>query len=410
VLNVVILNGGRGAAALIPALLSRQGVNVTSVINAYDDGRSTGEIRRFFGMLGPSDIRKVQELMLPADNPDHHGHLQLFQYRFPAGSDRKLILEALRQFGLGLREDLVGVRLNDDTVRSRLESFISEFVAGLSAIEQVMGEEFDFSDCAIMNCIYAGAFLVFNRNIEQATHCIDKLFNLRGTVLPTSIENKKLVALRENGEVLYSEAEIVELRSNARVERIYLLDTPLEKARFDILSLEEKRYYLSRHHCYVAVSPGVRRALEEADIIIYSAGTQHSSLYPTYLSTGLARTIADNRSAFKIFVTNIGADYETPSYKASDYIRGAHRYLNFSEQRKFEMSDLFDVVFVNSSCRKTDESYVEFDEAGFLDIPVRLVVGDFESQEAPGKHDGFRLVHFLLGMYAEISANRVLGK
>ena len=80
-----------------------------------------------------------------------------------------------------------------------------------------------------MNCIYAGAFLKFNRNIEQATIYIDKLFKLQGTVLPTSIENKKLVALRENGQMLYSEAEIVELRSNVRIENIFLLDNLLEK-------------------------------------------------------------------------------------------------------------------------------------------------------------------------------------
>jgi 2-phospho-L-lactate transferase/gluconeogenesis factor (CofD/UPF0052 family) len=409
VLNVVILNGGRGAAALIPALLSRQGLNVTSVINAYDDGRSTGEIRRFFGMLGPSDIRKVQELMLPADDPDHLGHLRVFQYRFPAFSDRSAILEALRQFGSGEREDLFGARFSSVATRRALEIFIGEFLAGLSAIEQVRGEDFDFSDCSIMNCIYAGAFLVFNRNIEHATQYIDRLFKLRGTVLPTSIEDKRLVALRENGEVLYSEAEIVELRSNVRVERIFLLDKPLDRTRFQTLTLDEKRYYLARHHCYVAVSPGVRRALQEADIIIYSAGTQHSSLYPTYLSTGLAQSIADNRNAFKVFLTNIGADYETPTYKASDYIRGAHRYLNFSEPRKFEMRDLFDVVFVNSSCRKADESYVEYDEAGFDDIPVRRVVGDYESQDAPGKHDGFRVVQSLFSLYGEISALRVLG-
>ena len=45
----------------------------------------------------------------------------------------------------------------------------------------------------------------------------------------TSIENKYLVALRENGDMLYSEAEIVELRSNVRIERIYLLDDIIDK-------------------------------------------------------------------------------------------------------------------------------------------------------------------------------------
>ena len=75
-LNIVIINGGRGASATIPALLARQGLHVTSVVNAYDDGKSTGAIRRLFGMVGPSDIRKVQELMLPADDVDYHSNLR----------------------------------------------------------------------------------------------------------------------------------------------------------------------------------------------------------------------------------------------------------------------------------------------------------------------------------------------
>ena len=60
-----------------------------------------------------------------------------------------------------------------------------------------------------MNCIYAGAFLSFSRNIAESTLFFGELFNLRGNVIATSTENKYLVALRENGEILYSEAEIV---------------------------------------------------------------------------------------------------------------------------------------------------------------------------------------------------------
>lgn len=402
-LNVVILNGGRGAAAVIPALLARQGLHVTSVVNAYDDGKSTGEIRRFFGMLGPSDIRKVQELMLPQDDPDYKANLQLFQYRFPLDCERAEVIAHLRGFAGGGQTDLVGAKVTSAKVRASLQSFVREFVTGLSAIEQVAGEEFNFADCSIMNCLYAGAFLAFNRNIEQATLFIDRLFKLRGTVLPTSIEDKKLVGLRENGQMLYSEAEIVELRSNVRVERIYLLDKLLDKTRFDTLSTKDKRYYLERHHCFVGVSHGVKLALQLADIIIYSAGTQHSSLYPTYMSAGLAQAIADNHAAFKAFVTNIGADYETPSYKASDYIRGAHRYLNLSDQRNYGMHELFDVVLINQSRLKADETYVEYDESGFSDIAVPRVMGAFESPNSPGKHDGTKVVQIILDLYETAS-------
>ncbi len=403
-LNVVILNGGRGASAVIPALLARQGFYVTSVVNAYDDGKSTGEIRNFFGMLGPSDIRKVQELMLPVDDPDYESNLRIFQYRFPIDCDRNRVLFDLDAFVKGKSDELVGVSFKSAKVRAALQRFVREFTDGLLVIEQVRGEEFNFADCSIMNCIYAGVFLTFSRNIEYATQSIDKLFKLRGTVLPTSIEDKKLVALRENGQMLYSEAEIVELRSNVRIERIYLLDKLLDPACFESLSIDKKRYYLDRHHCYAAVSPGVRLALQQADIIIYSAGTQHSSLYPTYMSAGLAESIADNKAALKVFVTNIGADYETPTYKASDYILGAHRYLNLSNSRAYSMQELFDVVFINNSRIKADETYVDFDEENFLTVPVRCVTDSFESASSPGKHDGAKVVQRVLDLYESATA------
>ena len=63
-INIVIFNGGRGGTSIIPSLVSNPDIKLTSIVNAYDDGKSTGEIRDFFNMLGPSDIRKVQELML----------------------------------------------------------------------------------------------------------------------------------------------------------------------------------------------------------------------------------------------------------------------------------------------------------------------------------------------------------
>lgn len=403
-LNVVILNGGRGAAATISALHERQGLHVTSVVNAYDDGKSTGAIRRFFGMLGPSDIRKVQELMLPQDDPDYAANLNVFRFRFPDGVAHFDAITQLQSFASGKSEELTGSRFISNKVRLSLRTFMSEFLTSLPAIEAVRGEKFDFSDCSIMNCLYAGAFLHFNRNFEEATRFMDRLFKLRGTVLPTSIEDKHLVGLRENGQMLYCEAEIVELRSNVRIDRIYLLDKPIERDRFELLTAEQKRYFLERHHCYVGVSPGVRHALQQADIIIYSAGTQHSSLYPTYLSAGLAESIADNRAALKVFITNIGADYETPTYKASDYIKGAHRYLNLSDARTYDMQELFDVVLLNRSRLKANETYVELDEEGFSDVPVRLVIDDFESPDAPGKHHGAKVVQTVVDLYEASTA------
>lgn len=407
-LNVVVLNGGRGAATLIPALLERQGLHVTSVVNAYDDGKSTGDIRSFFGMLGPSDIRKVQQLMLPKDDPHHEAYLALFTHRYPLSCQREAVLEDLHRFATGNSDAVAGIALSAPSVLASLRQFSQYFFEGLRLIEQVQGRMFSFADCSLMNCLYAGAFLAFNRNLEESTKAIDRLFRLRGIVLPTSNDNLYLVALRENGEMLYSEAEIVELRSNVRIERIFLLDHRLDRTSFEALSTSDKRAYLQQHHCSVAVSPGVALALKQADIIIYSAGTQHSSLYPTYMAAGLASTIADNRSAFKAFITNIGADYETPSYQASDYLRGAYHYLSLADVRHRSLGELVDAVLINQSHRKADETYVVFDEDGFGDLTVKRHIGDYESAVSPGKHDGDKLIDAILASYevASIMENK----
>lgn len=398
-LNVVVINGGRGAATLIPSMLDRQGLHVTSVVNAYDDGKSTGDIRSFFGMLGPSDIRKVQRLMLPKDDPHYESHLTLFTYRYPLSCNRNTVIEDFHAFAHGVTNELAGIRIISPSVLASLRLFSIRFLESLRLIEQVQGRLFNFADCSLMNCLYAGAFISFERNLEEATKSIDRLFRLRGTVLPTSNDNLYLAALRENGEMLYSEAEIVELRSNVRIERVYLLDHVLNRDRFDRLSIADKRSYLHQHHCSVLVSPGVSLALRQADIIIYSAGTQHSSLYPTYMARGLASTIAENLSAYKAFITNIGADYETPSYKASDYLRGAFQYLRLSESRHRNLEEFVNAVLINQSHRKPDETYVVLDHDGFADLSVQQCVGDYESSVEPGKHDGDKLIDTILACY-----------
>jgi 2-phospho-L-lactate transferase/gluconeogenesis factor (CofD/UPF0052 family) len=399
VLNLVILNGGRGAASTISALLAKEGVHITSIVNAYDDGKSTGEIRRMFGMLGPSDVRKVQELMLPRDDPDYEANLHIFRYRFQPTTTHTEAATLLHEFASEKRRDLAGVYFTNTKVDRTLRTIISEFLKGIHTIQKVRGTLFDFSDCSLMNCIYAGTFLLHRRNFESATIYIDRLFKLRGTVLPTSIEDKQLVAIREDGEVLYSEADVVELRSNARIKRIYLLDKPLDRSRFSKLELEEKEYYLSSHHSFSQTSRSVISAIKNADIIIYAAGTQHSSLYPTYLASGLAESIADNRTSLKVFVTNIGADYETPTYKASDYVIGAHKYLSSASSRSYRMDELFNVILINQSHFKPDQTYVELDYQALDAIPVRKIIDTYESPDSPGQHDGPKIAKTIFDLY-----------
>ena len=39
-MKITIFNGGRGASSIINNLLSKKDIEITSIVNAYDDGKS----------------------------------------------------------------------------------------------------------------------------------------------------------------------------------------------------------------------------------------------------------------------------------------------------------------------------------------------------------------------------------
>ena len=96
-MNLTIINGGRGASTILPAFIKNKKLNITSIVNAYDDGKSTGAIRYFFNMLGPSDIRKVQQLMLP-ESTNKENLSKLFDFRFDINTKKSDILNELTNF------------------------------------------------------------------------------------------------------------------------------------------------------------------------------------------------------------------------------------------------------------------------------------------------------------------------
>src|SRR3954464_6487008 len=84
--RVVLFSGGRGAGALTRQLVSRPGVSLTIAINGYDDGASTGEIRRFLGdCLGPSDFRKNASHLAHELGSCPPARIELLDRRLPAG-------------------------------------------------------------------------------------------------------------------------------------------------------------------------------------------------------------------------------------------------------------------------------------------------------------------------------------
>ena len=58
-IKISIFCGGSGSESIIKYFSTKEDVKLTLLVNAYDDGKSTGKLRKLIpGFLGPSDFRK----------------------------------------------------------------------------------------------------------------------------------------------------------------------------------------------------------------------------------------------------------------------------------------------------------------------------------------------------------------
>src|SRR5512141_1261621 len=98
-INVVLFSGGSGTQSITAALQKHPQISLKILINAYDDGHSTGRLRRFLpGMLGPSDVRKNINRLMATVERGQKSLKFLSDHRLPVGipsEDALVILDRI---------------------------------------------------------------------------------------------------------------------------------------------------------------------------------------------------------------------------------------------------------------------------------------------------------------------------
>jgi len=156
--HIVAIGGGHGLYTLLHGL-KEYTANLTAIVTVFDDGGSSGRLRRDMGVLPPGDIRNC--LIALADTEPLMR--DLFQYRF--GEDNEL----------------------------KGHNFGNLFIAALT---QVTGD--------------------FQRAILESS----KVLAVRGRVLPTTLENVLLKAECTDGTIVSGESNVGSC--GKRIKRIFL--------------------------------------------------------------------------------------------------------------------------------------------------------------------------------------------
>jgi 2-phospho-L-lactate transferase/gluconeogenesis factor (CofD/UPF0052 family) len=388
-LGVVLFSGGRGSGALTRQLVARPGVSLTVAINGYDDGASTGEVRRFLGdSLGPSDFRKNASRLAGELGTSTPSLIEFFDTRLPVGmSPAEAVAEITR---------VAAEPAGPARVRDYLTAFLEEHARA--------GTPFVFGDCSVGNLVFAGAYLRAGRDFNRAVDDYAALLGLPAGLIEnvTSGGDAWLVALNASGRLLRSEEAIVDARNQNTIRSIFLIDRPLtdvEAAAIESAGPEGAAAALEARQPPLALNPRLAEKIAAADVIIYAPGTQHSSLFPSYMTPGLSDAIAGNLRAIKLLVTNIQTDAEITGSTAVDLIDRALHYLKLRDRLTIPAPCLITHYLMNEPGRTEAAPYVPLGPVDTIEDPRLVRIGDYEDG-VTGRHDASRILEPFLDALA----------
>ena len=386
-LQVVLFSGGRGSGVLARQLASNPAVSLTLAINGYDDGASTGEVRRFLGdSLGPSDFRKNASRLAAELTTARPELIDLLDRRLPEPTTAAVARASLAE----ICDTPSAAPIPSEALRI-IAAALSRFAVEVDRT----GRAFDFGDCSVGNLVFAGIYLDAGRAFNRAVDRYSALLGLPEGLIEnvTAGENAWLVGLDQDGRLLATEEEIVDQAKPNRVREIFLIDRPLAEEEFVRASREgQLGALLDLRAASVSLNPRLAPRIAAADLIIYAPGTQHSSLFPSYLTPGLHAAIAGNLSAIKLLITNIQSDAEITGSSAVDLIDRAVFYLKERGTRQTPTPCLITHYLVNEPGHAEPAApYVPLGPLDAMEDPRLVRIGNYE-EGISGRHDASRVL------------------
>jgi uncharacterized cofD-like protein len=319
--RIVTIGGGSGQFTLLSGLRALKGLQITAVVSMVDSGGSTGRLRDELGILPPGDVLKCILALSPHSDFARTIFLKRFQ-------DHR----RLRGHNAG------------NMLLTMLGQYTGSFPAGIQAL------------CEILD--------------------------VRGQILPVTMDRATLVAELTDGTRIYGEAAI---------------DLPSSNRRQKIRDV----YLVPHHHATISVHPPVLDAIARAQTIVIGPGDLYTSIFPNLIvpEVGEALRQAPGLMVYNLNIMNKFG--ETHQFAGRDFVRALESRL---ERR-------LDVVIYNTRrpprqilarYRRHQSEFVVLDPLDPFWGPRRLVGADLlDTSGGIVRHDDQKLAALIEGLIRE---------
>jgi uncharacterized cofD-like protein len=299
--RIVAIGGGTGLSSLLRGLKAYTS-NLSAIVTVADDGGSSGRLRDEYRILPPGDFRQCLIALADAEPLMK----QLFDHRFKEGS-------------------LDG------------HSFGNLFIM---AMADVTG------------------------NFERALRESGKVLAVKGTIIPSTLQDVTLVA-SINGHTVEGESKIP--KQNAPISQVFLKPDG------------------------ALLNPEALQAIMNAELVVIGPGSLYTSILPNLLVEGMVEAIKAS-PALKVYICNLASqEGETEGYDVNDYLRVLHEHVG---------SNIFDFVLVNSNNSHMPtggQSQVIFQPEDSTRHPeVRFIGADVVNVRIPSHHDPDKLARSIM--------------
>lgn len=311
--KVVVIGGGTGTYTVLLGL-KKYPLDLTAIVSMMDSGGSNRILRDEFGILPTSDIRQC--IVALASDKGNGLIRELFTYRF--------------QNGIGIEGMTFG----------------NLFMAAVADIYHSQ---------------------------EEAIEKTCRLLDVKGKIIPVTLDNSHLVARYANGAQVLGEHAIDEPSGANGASRIVELSLfPPAKAN--------KKALL---------------AIAKADLIVIGPGDLYTSLICNLVVDGVAGAVAKSK-ARKVFIVNLMTKFgQTNGYTAGDHLRELEKYLG---------SGAIDICLVNkkikvpkSVMKRYEEEQAELVINDLVNTKsMKAIEGDYRSSTVYEKHKSDKLIRSLV--------------